>query len=651
MHSSTSSYLLTTAGAPGLPRYSLDKSIGATDHSSRASSERIVKLEQYIRSLGGDPQYADEARSRKGSEGRTPSQARGAAANSPNDLTSTSVSLNEESSPGRKVLRGVPGESELLSHGDGVTYIETPMWYSWKGQDNPTSHHRPSTEVSNTHNLPTILNQSHTLYTEGCFSPLPPSVHLGTLWPIFLKNVHPLIKIFFDWEIAPVVQKVQASASTLSIEEEALVNGIRFVAALTLTQEECQSILSESKHKLLQQCQKSTEYVLTNAEYSETTDKRVLQSFILYILAMRDRTRPSAIYPLMGIATRVAERMGLHRDGTTFGLSALRSEERRRTWWALQFMELATARLVGTLSLTIFATWDTKTPSNLEDDDFNPTTEVMPVERKGLTSISPCLWRYSILQRRRNLLGKNNAGDLSWMLSPHLSLVEKDAKIDELENILADKFLRHCELVNPLHVHIQIGVRQFVLAARSNVRQPTLVNAKISELLPHVRDDLLTISKKSLEYFVMGQTTPSIAGFKWGNSIWFQTPSFVYIILEAHHRSGEPEVADLWDLIRRVYENHPDLMTAVTRPEVDFLARITVAAWQKDDLGMRQHRPDVVATETPEWIRQLCHNFNLPVIDPSTTTEEYAQSLNGDLLPPDFDFDIVDWSAWDALHY
>lgn len=418
------------------------------------------------------------------------------------------------------------------------------MWYSWKGQDNPTSHHRPSTEASNTHNLPTILNQRHTLYHDGSFTPLPPSTHLGELWPVFLENVHPLIKVFFDWEIAPVIQKAQDHASTLSIEEEALVNGIRFIAALTLTQEQCLSRLSESRHELLLQCQKSTEYALENAEYSETTDKRVLQGFMLYIvssshalylvrcilislyqLAMRDRTRPSALYPLMGIATRVAERMGLHRDGTTFGLSALRSEERRRIWWALQFMELATARLVGTLSLTIFATWDTKTPSNLEDDDFNPATEVMPVERKGLTSTSPCLWRYSILQRRRDLLGKNNPGDLSWMLSPHLSLGEKDAKIDELEQILADKFLRSCELVNPLHVHMQIGIRQFALAARSNVRQPTLVNAKISELLPHVRDDLLEISKRSLEYFVLSQTTPSIAGFKWGNSIWFQTPS------------------------------------------------------------------------------------------------------------------------------
>jgi hypothetical protein len=150
---------------------------------------------------------------------------------------------------------------------------------------------------------------------------------------------------------------------------------------------------------------------------------------------MRDRTRPAAIYPLMGIASRVAERMGLHHDGSMFGLSAVRSEERRRIWWQLQFMELAIARLVGTLSLTIFANWDTKIPSNLDDGDFCPDPEVMPGERKGITSISPCLWRYSILQMRRESLGKNRFEGMAWMFSPHLSLAEKDVQIDDIEKM------------------------------------------------------------------------------------------------------------------------------------------------------------------------------------------------------------------------
>ncbi|KAJ4286310.1 hypothetical protein N0V90_013344 [Kalmusia sp. IMI 367209] len=572
-----------------------------------------------------------------------------------NESTTTSESLNDGRSPARRAHRPAPRESELLAHGDGITYIETPMWYSWKGHDQSLDPHRPNTQTINTHYLPTILNQRQTPDSDDYFTPLPPALHLSVVWPVFLKNVHPLVKIFFDWEVAPVIKKAQKYALALSVEEQALLNGIRFIAALTLSHEECESILSEPKHEFLLHCQRSLEHALAKANYTETTDKRVLQAFMLYILAIRDRTRPAAVYPLMGIASRVAERMGLHHDGSMFGLSVVRSEERRRIWWQLQFMELATARLVGTLSLTIFANWDTKVPSNLEDGDFCADLEVMPGERKGITSISPCLWRYRILQMRRESLGKDSSEGRTYMLSPHLSLAEKDARIDDIEKMLAERFLQHCELLDPLHVHMQIGIRQFILAVRSNARQPTLVNAKVSELLPQTRDDLLAICSKSLEYFVMSQTTTSISGFRWANDIFFQAASFVYVILEVHQRYDDQNVVDLWSLIGRVYDVHPDLMTAVNRPEVIFIARITVAAWQNYDIQMRQQRSGVhsgIAMENPEWIRQLCYNFNLPLTDSSASVEEIAQSFNSDpsySLPANFDFDMIDWSSWEAL--
>jgi hypothetical protein len=249
---------------------------------------------------------------------------------------------------------------------------------------------------------------------------------------------------------------------------------------------------------------------------------------VLTQLAMRNRARPAAIHSLLGIACRIAERMGLHRDGSVFGLSAVRCEERRRMWWHLQYMDIAVARLVGNLSLTVFANWDTKMPSNIEDSDVSPGMETMPSERKGLTNISPCLWRYSIIRMNRETPGNTGFEKMTWPLSPHVPLEEKEAKIDSIEKMLAERFLQHCELLNPLHVHIQIGIRQFVLAARSNARQPSLANAKISEMTQKTRDEMLEICSKSLEYFVLSQTTPSLLGFQWSNDTHFQVASCEY---------------------------------------------------------------------------------------------------------------------------
>lgn len=169
----------------------------------------------------------------------------------------------------------------LFSRAD-ISY--RPMWYSWRGHDESSSSHGPRTKSSDTHNLPTILNQSQNLYGDD-FAPLPVSLHLDILWPVFLKNVHPLVKIFFDWEVAPIVEQAQRDAATLRIEEVALLNAIRFIATLTLTQEECQRSLSEPKHDFLPHCQRNVEYALIKAQYSESTDKRVLQAFMLYIVS------------------------------------------------------------------------------------------------------------------------------------------------------------------------------------------------------------------------------------------------------------------------------------------------------------------------------------------------------------------------------
>ncbi len=238
---------------------------------------------------------------------------------------------------------------------------------------------------------------------------------------------------------------------------------------------------------------------------------------------MRDRARPAAVFSLLGIASRIAERMGLHRDGDDLGLPVLRSEERRRMWWQLQHMEISTAKLVGSITMTIYADWDTKLPKNLEDHDLRPDIQALPPVRRGLTTMSHCLWQYQILYMQRTIRQPDGSRkDLSWMLSPRVPLVDKGAMIDHTEKTLGEQFLQHCDPLNPLHVHIQIGVRSFILAARIVMRQPALINAKISEMSPREREDLLGICTKSLEYSVLVEKTETLRGFRWHNDIYFQ---------------------------------------------------------------------------------------------------------------------------------
>jgi Fungal specific transcription factor domain len=241
---------------------------------------------------------------------------------------------------------------------------------------------------------------------------------------------------------------------------------------------------------------------------------------------MRNRARPATIFSLMGIASRIAERIGLHRDGDMLGLQVMRSEERRRIWWQLQYMEISVGQLLGSFSMIVFADWDSKFPANLEDYDFHPDMQVLPLNRRGLTGMSHCLWRYQILYSQRVVPEpKVKKNILVWLLSPQITLADKDEEINEIENLLGEKYLQYCEPLNPLHVHIQIRIRSFILAARRTARQPALVNAKISEMSIQEREDYLGICKSSLDYYILSQKTESLKGFQWHNEDHFQWPA------------------------------------------------------------------------------------------------------------------------------
>jgi hypothetical protein len=238
---------------------------------------------------------------------------------------------------------------------------------------------------------------------------------------------------------------------------------------------------------------------------------------------MHNRARPAAVYSLLGIASRIAERIGLHRDGDDLGVPVLRSEERRRMWWQLQHMEISCAQLVGSITSTIYADWDTKMPSNLEDVDLRQSMQALPPERRGLTKMSSCLWRYQILHLQRvNRAPDGSIEGLTWLLSPHVALMDKEAKIDRTERTLNEMFLQYCEPLEPLHTLLQIGVRTYVLAARSILRQPAMVNAKISEMTLQEREEYLGMCMKSLEYYVLLQTTESLLGFQWHSGTFSQ---------------------------------------------------------------------------------------------------------------------------------
>lgn len=156
------------------------------------------------------------------------------------------------------------------------------MWYSWKGVDEgeapaqPTSHNR-STSLLDRRQLP----DEKALYDE-----LTKGAELLSLWKTFLTNVHPIVKIFFDWEIEPFVQTAAQKLHPLPKGQRALMFAIQFIAALSLDNNECMLLFGDHKPQILNKFQMDLEDALVLAEYTSTKQKATLQALIIYCVCL-----------------------------------------------------------------------------------------------------------------------------------------------------------------------------------------------------------------------------------------------------------------------------------------------------------------------------------------------------------------------------
>ncbi|ATY61420.1 fungal specific transcription factor [Cordyceps militaris] len=94
---------------------------------------------------------------------------------------------------------------------------------------------------------------------------------------------------------------------------------------------------------------------------------------------------------LSGIVTRLAYRMGYHRDPSHFpSISAFQGETRRRLWITVHAMDTMMSAQMGLPRLIKAGSSDVRLPRNLHDADFEPNCATLPPERPW-TDLTPTL--------------------------------------------------------------------------------------------------------------------------------------------------------------------------------------------------------------------------------------------------------------------
>lgn len=168
--------------------------------------------------------------------------------------------------------------------------------------------------------------------------PIP--VQIESYWQVYKERVDPLVKVLHIPTIEPTVLASASHLANLSKSFEALLFAIYYGAVTSLSDQECLSKLGEERGLLLSRYRFGVEQALARANFLTTEEMMVVQAIVIFLICLRRNNDARVIWTLTGLVVRIAQTLGVHRDGLHFGLAPFEIEMRRRLWWQICILDV-----------------------------------------------------------------------------------------------------------------------------------------------------------------------------------------------------------------------------------------------------------------------------------------------------------------------
>lgn len=383
---------------------------------------------------------------------------------------------------------------------------------------------------------------------------------------------------------------------------------------------------------------------------------------------MRGYSDPHTIWILSGVALRISQRIGIHRDGSAFGLSAFETEMRRRIWFQLIIIDSTSAQFCGVATSPFVATGDTQPPTNANDSDLDPRMTEPPSEKTGATEMIFCLTRseFGKWLRRWGKEYGDSSSPWAFLTSPSMSLRRRDEAINEFESLVEEKFLRFCDSSIPLHLATNVMARSAIYYARLTAHHPRQYQDSISQLPQDEKNTIYETCLKMAEYAHFAQTNPNIQRFVWHIVNHMPWDAMILMLSEMRNRTNPEEKSMVWQIIGDIYSRYLRQMTRTSHvPLHNALQNLIVKAWKSYIQDCNNH--DRVPTSCPEIVSSLLKQADgstgKETIEREPNMGEFdasfqdvpSQSIPAEYLgtgPDDINFlmnDSPNWNEWDNL--
>ncbi|KAF5545315.1 bikaverin cluster-transcription factor [Fusarium phyllophilum] len=375
-----------------------------------------------------------------------------------------------------------------------------------------------------------------------------PPMHLSvTLLNIFIENVLPVVHIFHmptteQWFWDSIV-----SLDTLDRESEALLFAIYYSSVISMDEGQCVSILGESRSTSLNKFRFAVEQAMARANLLNAQSLVLLQAAVLFLSGLRNEDDSRTTWSLTSLIFHIAQAMGLHRDGTTFGLKPFDTELRRRLWWHICLLDMRSSEFHGYEPIVRGDMFDTKLPLNINDSDITPHMTEAPKEHEGYTQMTFCLIRCEMTK----------AGWKVGYASPIPSSTAIAARADgelivqELKSRLEERYLRYCDESVPFMLFTTKVARLIVARTGLIVDFPRKQREAYTSTI--IRDRLFSTSMEVLDLSSFIMTNSSISKWTWHSKAHIQWHAVIFVLSEICSRPASADCDRAWEFINTVH--------------------------------------------------------------------------------------------------
>ncbi|KAJ5259505.1 hypothetical protein N7478_012486 [Penicillium angulare] len=517
-------------------------------------------------------------------------------------------------SPGADTPSGLSrrrGEGRKLTSRHIIQYQTTDDLLHGSDEDEderPTIHHAFDTMFENNDGFPFMVGGSPARITHLHPSP----IHIFQLWQVYLNNVNPLLKISHVPTLQNQIVGAGADLSNISKPLEALMFSIYLISVTSMTKENVESTFDESKDTLLSKYHGATQRSLVNAGFMRSSDLMTLQAHLLYLLSIAIYVDPRSLFCLIGIAVRVATRLGLHRDGAQFGLSPFETEQRKRIWWQLAILDKRMAEMTGSAITALSSSkTDCRLPLNVNDTDLHKQSKEPPVPSTGSTEMLFCLTRVELLiaaapssMRPDPSISRNRYGKDGPVATPSSYTHKKASQpsfrgLDDYCSYIESTYLKHCDPKIPIQLFTLMTGRASLYKLR--VVDFMCRGISTSEMLEKDRDDLFLFAIQTIECDDVIYNTESLRGFRWYTHYQAPMPAFVFLMNELRQRTTGLLCERAW---RAICSNHQNrgLDRNLRSPMHTVFGQAMLKAWDAREQAELQNGKIL---ETPDLITLL----------------------------------------------